>query len=182
MDRVFFELKRGHIETEKWGRCVLARFGLTPARFDVLFALDGAFEMTQTALRRMLGVARATISEMLALLERLELVVRTRADRDRRTWLVELTSKGAAVFRRAAEATMHNGYVPLVVDSALCANHVERDSFVERHLFAHRVWHLLATFGTPPSALYEQDLDLIEGAIADIDDPLGEFEPVGSGT
>jgi len=179
MDQVLFQLKRAHIESTKWGRRVLADSGLTPARFDVLFALDGAFEVTQVELRRMLGVARATICEMLTVLERLELVVRERA-RDRRTWLVALTAKGAAMFRRAADATMHNGFVPLVIDAALTRRDAERDSYWERCLLWHHIDELADAFGARMPLLYQADLDLIEGALLDADDPFDELSYVES--
>jgi DNA-binding MarR family transcriptional regulator len=182
MDRVFFELKRAHIETVKFGRRVLAAFGLTPARFDVLYAIAES-RMTQAAVRRLLGVARATISEMLGVLEKLGFITRARAEEDRRTWVVWLTTKGRAVLERAADVTMHNGWVPLLVDAALCARDLERyDSDEERESLGGAIFRVLDELGlAQPPPLYRPDLDLIEGSLIACWDPLGQFEPEGSG-
>jgi DNA-binding MarR family transcriptional regulator len=182
MDRVFFELKRGHIETVKFGRRVLSGFGLTPARFDVLYAITTTARMTQSQVRRALGVARATLSEMLGVLEQLGLVARTQANEDRRTRIVSLTKKGSAMLSRAADAILHNGFMPLLVDAALSRRDLERyDSDGERQSLTRAIFHLLDDFGLDtPRSLYELDLELLQGVVIATHDPLGEFDPVGS--
>ena len=130
MDAVFFSLKRGFHATLRCSRPLLARVGLTPARFDVLYALgrsDGP--RTQSALRRMLGLARATISEMLAALEHLGWVQRRRDHDDRRTHRVALTDDGRAALEHAYAACVASGVVPLAVDSALSRGDAEVDPF-----------------------------------------------------
>jgi DNA-binding MarR family transcriptional regulator len=120
MDAVGYALKRGFHATLRCGRPVLARYGLTPARLDVLMALtDYRIAKTQAALRRALGVARATMSEMLASLEQLGWIKRTRNDYDRRTRDVALTPEGRGVFERAYEGAICSGVFPLAFDAAL---------------------------------------------------------------
>jgi len=105
MHFTFFAVKRAHL------RCVhkvlapmLAPFGLTPARFDLLMLLVRAPWLTQTqsALTKALGVARSTVSRMVKSLARLGLVQRKReATCDGRQVYVSLTPIGRAVMRRA---------------------------------------------------------------------------------
>jgi DNA-binding MarR family transcriptional regulator len=178
MDKIFFVVKRAHHATLKFARPLLAQFGLTPARFDLLYALtEDGLERTQMALRRALGVARATISEMLSALERIGLVERTR-DRDKRTWLVRLTAKGLAAMNAAVEATMHSGFVPVTVDGVLACESHDVDPAFEREALDCSLRRLRDAFGDCAShSLYEEDLDLIEGCLIALDDPLGEFSP-----
>ena len=82
---IFFGLKRAHHGTLRITRKLLAAFGLTAARFDLLYAVKKERRgILQSALRKVLGVSRATVSRMLASLEELGLVRRTFAKQDRR--------------------------------------------------------------------------------------------------
>jgi DNA-binding MarR family transcriptional regulator len=113
-------------------RCgpALAPFGLTPARFDVLYALtESCVPKTQSGLRRAFGLARATICEMLATLEKLGWVVRSRNRDDRRTFNVSLTDRGRALLERAYEGLVGSGAVPLAVESALSRGNALVDVF-----------------------------------------------------
>jgi DNA-binding MarR family transcriptional regulator len=123
MHAIFFGLKRAHHGTLRITRHVLARMGLTAARFDMLFAISSRRRagILQSTLRRRLGVCRATASRMLASLEELGLVTRERDLYDRRQRLVRITTRGQ---RRIAFAYRHftlSGWAQLVVDSALGA-------------------------------------------------------------
>ena len=78
MHAVFFGLKRAHHSTLRISRTMLARIGLTAARFDLLYALNTSNKrngrgIRQATLRRVLGVGRTTVSRMLASLEQLPL-------------------------------------------------------------------------------------------------------------
>lgn len=118
MDEVFFAAKRVHWTGVRFWRPVLERFGLTPARFDLLHALtDSRVDKTQRALRVALGVARATISEMLGALEKLGLIRRARDTNDGRTRRVTLTVAGRAALERAYEACVGSGVAALAVDA-----------------------------------------------------------------
>lgn len=71
MHAIFFGLKRAHHGTLRITRRILAALGLTAARFDLLYAVKKAtrYGVNQSALRKVLGVSRATVSRMLASLE-----------------------------------------------------------------------------------------------------------------
>jgi DNA-binding MarR family transcriptional regulator len=123
MHAIFFGLKRAHHGTLRITRSVLARMGLTAARFDLLYALkvrhkDGAL---QSALRRTLGVCRATVSRMLASLEEIGLVTRKVHPFDRRQRLVTLTTLGRWRIAFAHRHITRTGWAQLAVDSALGA-------------------------------------------------------------
>jgi DNA-binding MarR family transcriptional regulator len=133
MDAVFFSLKRAHHATLRWGRRGLRPCGLTPARFDVLFALTRLnVKKTQAGLRWALGVARATISEMLAVLEDIGWIERTRDPDDGRTYRVALTGAGRDILERAYAFAVGAGVVPLAVESALTRGDAEEDPFQKR--------------------------------------------------
>jgi DNA-binding MarR family transcriptional regulator len=122
MHTIFFGLKRAHHATLRLTRAPLANMGLTAARFDLLYAVNqNRRGVTQSALRRLLGVCRATVSKMLGSLEKLGLVRRSISVFDRRRKLVELTAIGKASFVRARREFMRSGWAQLAVDSALGA-------------------------------------------------------------
>jgi DNA-binding MarR family transcriptional regulator len=124
--RIFFGLKRAHHGTLRITRRVLAALGLTAARFDLLYAVkEQRHGMFQSALRKVLGVSRATVSRMLASLEELGLVRRTVPSQDRRQKLVELTTKGALRITFAHRHLTRSGWVQLAIDSALAGKYVE---------------------------------------------------------
>jgi DNA-binding MarR family transcriptional regulator len=121
MHVVFFGLKRAHHGTLRITRAPLAELGLTAARFDLLYAVRQSRRgMVQSKLRRVLGVCRATVSKMLASLEKLGLVRRSIWPRDRRKRLVELTAPGRKSIVRAHRELVRSGWANLAVDSALC--------------------------------------------------------------
>jgi len=117
-------------------RPLLREVGLTPARFDLLSAIEGLLLNTQKALRDVLGVARATVCEMIVPLEQAGLVKRWPCWWDMRTKIIELTALGRAVLRRVRAKWIDSGEVTFVVDSCLGG---ERSSF-ERLARALREW------------------------------------------
>ncbi|MBC7018091.1 MarR family winged helix-turn-helix transcriptional regulator, partial [Salmonella enterica] len=96
MHRIFFSIKRVHLRVIEIGKGMLAEFGLTPARFDMLRVVlaHEPHGLLQSRLRALLGVSGATVSRMLKALEELGFVTRTPFHRDRRNLLIELTSDG----------------------------------------------------------------------------------------
>ena len=122
MEAVFFSAKRAHHAGLKFCRDLLAGSGLTPARFDLLYALANTGAKTQMALRKALGVARATISEMLEALEMVGLVRREPDAQDRRTLRVALTDKGRAAVSHAYEKCVASGAATIAVDCAFGAH------------------------------------------------------------
>ena len=119
----FFSLKRAHHSVLRIGRPLLLEMELTPARFDLLFALkiQSGRRMLQRELLDYLGVTRTTVSRMLGSLEKLGFVERTVDARDRRRKWVALTKRG---FRRIASAYRHfsrSGWAQLALDTAFGA-------------------------------------------------------------
>jgi DNA-binding MarR family transcriptional regulator len=112
MNQIIFRTKRAHHGFVRVTRKPLAFFGLTAARFDMMFALfrrdrsaERPFHSTlQSELRRDLGVTAPVVSRMLRSLERLGLVLRKRAEsRDRRQRHVFLTKAGLERIRAASK-------------------------------------------------------------------------------
>ncbi len=144
MDQVFFAVKRAHHAVLKFSRRALARFGVTPARFDMMQAImlfDGA---TQLELRKWLGLARSSVSEMLAALERTGLIWRMR---HRRTRMVFLSQKGEALFERVFDACLNTGDVPVMVDGVLTDYDAEKDSLQKRFEVHDLCARLRSAFG-----------------------------------
>jgi DNA-binding MarR family transcriptional regulator len=123
MHAIFFGLKRAHHGTLRITRDVLARMGLTAARFDMLYAIKSGPKRgtLQSALRRTLGVCRATVSRMLGSLEELRLVKREIEGADRRKRRVTLTTLGRWRIAYAHRHITRSGWAQLAVDSALGA-------------------------------------------------------------
>jgi DNA-binding MarR family transcriptional regulator len=120
MHAIFFGLKRAHHGTVRITRSVLAKMGLTAARFDMLYAIkERRGDMLQSGLGRTLGVCRATVSRMLASLEELGLVVRRPHSTDRRRKIVKLTTLGRWRIAFAHRHLTRSGWAQLAVDSAL---------------------------------------------------------------
>jgi DNA-binding MarR family transcriptional regulator len=133
MDYLQFQIKRAHLRMVAFGRYVFAPKRLadgsfddgvpdmTPARFDLLFAVHGDRRggwssvrggIPQCELRERLGLAKMTVSKMLKRLEELGLVVRRRNEgRDRRKKIVSLTEEGLRRIRAAFHRVFGKGAV-----------------------------------------------------------------------
>jgi DNA-binding MarR family transcriptional regulator len=111
MNAHFFKTKRAFHSILRITRKPLASFGLTAARYDMLYAIAWgvpgedweADSIEQSELSGMLGVHKSVVSRMLRSLEQLGLVSRDRCAGDRRCVWVELTNAGAARLRDAAQ-------------------------------------------------------------------------------
>ena len=130
MNAIFFDLKRAYHGTLRVGRERLRALGLTAARFDLLFALtdDGQKRAPltyQSALRRVLGVTRPTVSRMLQSLEKLGLVIRRQSMVDRRQVEVRLTACGWIRFRAAYRVLTMSGWSLVALEKALSGMSVE---------------------------------------------------------
>ncbi len=119
MHAIFFGLKRAHHGVLRLTRTLLAGAGLTPARFDMMFALRSRHGVSQRHLQRLLGVTRATVSKMLSSLEKLGFVARSVNPYDRRRKTVKLTAPGRMRFVQANMALRRSGWAQLAVESAL---------------------------------------------------------------
>jgi DNA-binding MarR family transcriptional regulator len=114
MNAIFFGAKRAYHSILRVTRKRLASFGLTAARFDLLFAIIGRDAkadrpVLQSKLRRKLGVTGSTVCRMLQSLEKLNLVRREVDEGDRRQRYVELTNKGLACIRAARAVLLRVG-------------------------------------------------------------------------
>ncbi len=89
-----FAFKRAHYASLRASRGYAARFGLTPARFDMLYAVKGCRGRCQAWIARTLGLSTVTVSRMLRVLEALGFVRRERLSQDSRKIKASLTRKG----------------------------------------------------------------------------------------
>ena len=152
MHAIFFGLKRAFHGTLRVSRSALQASGLTAARFDLLYALyrRPLRAEAQRALTRKLGVTRSTVSRMLASLEVLGIVRRTRVSCDRRQRWVALTDAGRTRIQRAILRLVRAGSAQLAVDSALGG---ERWYDSDAHCFFamaaldHSLWDIRQAFG-----------------------------------
>lgn len=148
MEAIFYATKRAHHSALKFGRAKLSPYGLTPARFDLLFLIaQRVVDNTQRALRIALGYARATISEMLASIEARGWIIRTRDTRDRRTHLVTLTAAGLALVNRAHDECVNSGDVQMVVDAMLAQNDPTTDPYAAQEAFQDWCTIIRSAFG-----------------------------------
>ena len=92
--RVSHLLRHGHGEPELM---------MAPGQQRVLTVLSRHDSMSQRDLLEEMGLARATLSELLTRLEEKDLVERTRSKADRRVIIVSLTKKGKAAGKRVVD-------------------------------------------------------------------------------
>jgi DNA-binding MarR family transcriptional regulator len=177
MDSVFFSVKRAHHSVLKFSRRALAGFGITPARFDLLFAVaDAGDGITQRALRMILGVARSTISEMLGALERIGLVERSECF-DGRTRAVALTKRGRALFRSVSDQLLDSGFVSVTVDGIVSGGDAAVDPYPERSTVMRYCALLRSAFGDfATRELYAWHVDEYLDALRDINDESVVFQ------
>jgi DNA-binding MarR family transcriptional regulator len=120
MHIIFFGLKRAHHGVLRIMRPALAKMGLTPARFDMMYAVHEREGLRQIALGRALGVSGATVSRMVTSLEKLGLLERDTTCTDLRQRFVYLTDAGRRCIRKAIRRFIRWGTAELAIDSALC--------------------------------------------------------------
>jgi DNA-binding MarR family transcriptional regulator len=102
MHAIPFRLKRAFQASLKMMRPIAALHDLTPARFDLLYALQAIqrYSKSQTQLADRLGVSRPTICKMVGALEKAGFLVRRVAAFDRRHRDVVLTPYGRRCFSK----------------------------------------------------------------------------------
>jgi DNA-binding MarR family transcriptional regulator len=114
MHALFFGTKRAFHATLRILRKPMKTFGLTPARFDLLFILTGSGSdlhyVYQSTLRKELGVTAPTVSRMVKSLQALGLVRSERHPGDRRQRIVQLTKAGLERIRAAIQC-FHGGRI-----------------------------------------------------------------------
>jgi DNA-binding MarR family transcriptional regulator len=140
-----FALKRAHLTALRVVRKHSVPYGITPARFDLIYRVRAAFgrRILQRVLRRNLGLAASTLSRMLTQIESLGLITRTRLRPDKRVKVIELTKAGRAVIRRLLKRVIRAGILRQEFGEAFPAHPVvplREPAFTEE---VHRVaWHL----------------------------------------
>jgi DNA-binding MarR family transcriptional regulator len=107
----FFAMKRVFQSSLRVGRELLAPFGLTPARFDLMYLLPRSTQrgIKQSDVTRSLGVTAPTVSRMVKSLVELGLVVSNVWEADMRQRWLRMTQEGVEVLRAAIAATMDSG-------------------------------------------------------------------------
>jgi DNA-binding MarR family transcriptional regulator len=120
MHKVFFGLKRAHHGVLRVTRGALAKMGLTPARFDLLYAVREREGLRQIELCTALGVSRPTVCRMLRSLEDLGLIERDTSCADLRQRFVFLTYAGRRCIRKAVRRFIRWGMAQLMLHGALC--------------------------------------------------------------
>jgi DNA-binding MarR family transcriptional regulator len=144
MHALFFSIKRTHHRILSYGRFLFKNIGLTPARFDMLHALEGTdrdIVITQRKLRDILGVTAATVSRMARSLEELGLITRTTSTADARNLVVRLTEEGVAMVARAVRIAVGSGAVDLLVDCAFSFKWYAESRFEELFAIDEALWH-----------------------------------------
>ena len=138
MHFVLFGFKRAHQATLRITRPILATYGLTPARLDLLQVLHGRersyIHLFQAGLRRILGVTAPTVCRMVQALERLGLVTRSRSPLDRRQRVLHLTEHAKALLRTILEAHVESAAMAKRVHEALAARRVKPPLSLRREL------------------------------------------------
>jgi DNA-binding MarR family transcriptional regulator len=111
MHRVLFSVKRVHLRIVEVSKCLVRRFGLTPARFDMMriVLLHSPGGVAQKKIRALLGVSAATVSRMLVSLEKLAFVERKEWHHDARNLIVTLTDLGKTRVTDAMSALVDSG-------------------------------------------------------------------------
>ena len=110
MHAAFFGVKKVHLRTLAVSRRLVDRFGLTPARFDLMRIVELHTEgVLQRNIQYLLGVSAPTVSRMVKSLEALGFVKRNRLATDRRCVEVHLTEVGLYVVRDARERLVDSG-------------------------------------------------------------------------
>lgn len=99
-----FLLRRGHQIAVSIFMQECARIALTPPQHGVLIAVGQHPGLSQSDVARLLGFDRATIGQVVQGLEARGLMRRGSPDGNRRNKALALTSRGAAVLKRATRA------------------------------------------------------------------------------
>ena len=121
MHRVTWDVKRVFLRLAKVRRHLMLRWGLTPDRFDMLFAIrcERRFWFPQRRLRELLGVCASTISRMIDSLVRIGFLVKRRIETDKRCCELHITKHGKRTLRCMFGNLIKSGLARQVVGHAL---------------------------------------------------------------
>jgi DNA-binding MarR family transcriptional regulator len=128
MHAVFNEMKRAYWRSHAMLAPVAKRHGLTPARYDMLFAIatSAGRVILNRDLRKACGTTPGVVSRMLRSLEELGLVRCDRNDRFKGSFFVEITEKGLARLL-AAMSEVDEGGVELALESVVVEDWMNPD-------------------------------------------------------
>ncbi len=157
MDQIFFGLKRAFHRTLRVGQELTAEFGLTPARFDLLWAMRNwqytcGAPLSQRQLRDILGVSAATLSRMLRALEKLWLVWRgPREGALKSSRELCLTPRGLMLIRGAAKRLYRSGRARRIIDRAMrwWPKSTKREDFEHREYLDDTLQQIRTSLGDP---------------------------------
>jgi DNA-binding MarR family transcriptional regulator len=137
MHSLFFSVKRVHHRILAFGRRYFFKpIRLTPARFDMLYAIKGhRYGLTQRELRDILGVTAPTVSVMAASLEALGHIKRKVCSTDARHIWVKLTKRGRRIVNKAIYLAVGSGAVDMIVDCAFAVHWYSDSRFEELYTF-----------------------------------------------
>jgi len=97
-------LKRAELAVRSCMEGCLARFGLTPTQFLMLFRLRDSHDMSAADLARAMGVRPQSITEIIGPLERKKLLKRSASPGNRRILYTHLTPEAHTLLARALRA------------------------------------------------------------------------------
>ena len=157
MHHILASLKRASLVSLAQQREWLAPYGITPARYEMLFViahtdawLKKVHFCRQSDIWRQLGVSPVTVSKMLRALEKLGFVRRERSiARDRRQVYVELTRKARGLLRKVHMRVIRPGTVFLAIYSIFVKPEHDGGKFAEYLEFLRERFHDTATFHYP---------------------------------
>ena len=109
MNSITFQVKRAHWRLWDLSAGVLAHFGTTPARLDMLQVIERLGALTQTLIALKLGLSAATVSKMVTLLQKRGWVTRREDPNDLRCNLVELTDRAKLLLERVFAVVVRSG-------------------------------------------------------------------------
>jgi len=109
MNQVQFQVKRAHWRLWDFEAKLLAPFGTTPARLDMLQCVAQLGAPTQSLLVVRLGLSPSTVSKMLKLLEERGYVLRDVCPFDLRQRIARLTDKARDLLARVERVLLKSG-------------------------------------------------------------------------
>ena len=149
MHQLFFTLRRGFHTSNQFLSRMLKPLGITPARLDVLHAVDElGVRPRQTWLAQWFGVTAATMSKLVRALEGLGLIERARDPTDARAFRISLTALGLRLLRRVQREIGGSGAAEFAAASAVaCKWWDENQAFMQMEAFDDALRRIRKQFG-----------------------------------
>lgn len=147
MHDILFGVKRAFHKSTWFGRGLLAGYGITPSRFDILYILHNAKLKAawQSSIRKFLGITAATTSIMVRALEALGLVRRNVSEYDKRQREVWLTERGRELIARAIKVFHEKDIADYFVRRLVCSTWWDKEqSSVDLDTFENTLIYLRA--------------------------------------